>query len=190
MRPMCFLAALVAMGSIASVARQAAAASPPVASATITTVSTGATNSYSLKLTDSAASPSPIGTFWFAWIPGEDFLDTSPLSVTDPTGWTDNITHGGPGDGYAIQFLASTPAADVTIGSSLSGFGFTSTDSPASISGDSAFFPTTPVLTSFAYDAAPFSDSGDKFLVTVVPEPVSLALLSPMALLLLRRSRR
>jgi len=187
---MCFLAALAAMGLTASVARQAAAASPPVASATITTVSTGPTNSYALTLTDTAGSPSPIGTFWFAWIPGQDYLDTSPLSVTDPTGWTDNITHGGAGDGYAIQWIASSSADDVTIGSSLSGFGFTSTDSPASVYGNSAFFPTTPVRTSFTYDAAPFSDSGDRFLVTVVPEPVSLGLLTPMALLLLRRSRR
>jgi len=190
MGPIRFLAALAAMGLTAGVTGQAAAASPPVSSATITTVSTGPTNSYALTLSDSAASPSPIGTFWFSWVPGQDFLDSSPLTVTNPSGWTDNITHGGASDGYAIQWLASSPAADATAGNSLSGFGFTSTDSPASVYGNSAFFPTTPVLTAFTYDAAPFSDDGDRFLVTVVPEPVSLASLAPMALLMLRRSRR
>ena len=160
------------------------------ASGVLTSRPDGSNFDYSITLSNSSSSTDPIGTFWFAWVPGEDFLDTSPLSVTDPTGWTDNITHGGPGDGYAIQWLASSAADDVTAGTSLSGFGFTSTDSPASVYGNSAFFPTTPVLTAFTYDAAPFSDDGDRFLVTVVPEPVSLALLSPMALLMLRRSRR
>ena len=48
---------------------------------------------YDITLTNSAASNAPIGTFWYAWIPGEDFLATSPISVTPPTGWVDNITH-------------------------------------------------------------------------------------------------
>ena len=103
------------------------------------------------------------------------------------------ITHGGSSDGYAIQWIASSAASDIPIGGSLSGFGFTTTDSPSAIQGDSAFYPGTPALTTFAYSVGPFSDAGTEFVVApaAVPEPGSVAVaLVPVALLLLRRSRR
>jgi len=167
------------------------AATAPLASATIQTTSTGAVNTYALTLSDSASSASPVGTFWFSWVPGEDFMSVAPTNVTSPTGWTDNITNGGGSDGYAIQWVAGAGAA-VLIGTSLSGFGFSSTETPAQLGGNSRFYPATPTLTAFAYSAGPFSDNGTKFLVSQVttPEPASLAALAPIALLLRRRSRK
>ena len=145
-----------------------------------------------MTIKDASDATQPIGTVWFAWVPGEDFLATSPLAETSPTGWKVNaITHAGSSDGYAIQWVATSSASDIPIGGSLSGFGFTTADSPAAIEGNSVFFPGTPVLTTFAYNAGPFSDAGTEFTVTPVPEPATVAMaLLPMTLLFLRRSRR
>jgi hypothetical protein len=120
------------------------------------------TYQYSITLKNTGHRPATaanqIGTFWYAWVPGEDFLDTAPLSISAPAGWTDKITHDGASDGFAIQWV--TTSAFLKAGKSLIGFGFTSTDTPSQVFGDSEFFPTTPVNTSVVYSAAPFSDSG------------------------------
>ena len=106
-----------------------------------------------------------IDTFWFAWVPGQDFLDSMPSSVTAPAGWTDNITNAGSNDGFAIQWSASSPSSDLQSGSSLTGFSFVSSQPPSSLFGDFKFFPGTPELTSFVYSGAQFSDAGSQFLV-------------------------
>ena len=95
------------------------------ASATISAAADGSNFSYTLTLNNASTSNSGIGTFWYAWVPGEDFMAASPISVTPPPGWTDNITHGTSTDGYAIQFLASNPTYDVQPGSSMT-FSFVS----------------------------------------------------------------
>lgn len=163
-------------------------------SGTISTVSGGPNFVYAMTIKDAADATQPIGTVWFAWVPGEDFLATSPLAETSPTGWRMNgITHAGTSDGYAIQWVANTAASDIPIGGSLSGFGFTTKDSPAALAGNSVFDPTAPVLTTFAYNAGPFSDGGTAFVVSqvsAVPEPVTLALVALPVAWLLRRPRR
>src|SRR5262245_8136357 len=140
------------------------------ASAVISSAPAGPNFNYTITLANASSSNSGIGTFWYAWVPGEDFLATSPLSVSPPPGWSDNITNMGPGDGFAIQFVAKSPANDVQPGSSLN-FSFTSADSPASVNGNSVFFPGTPVGTSFVYPQGPFSDAGHQFVVTPAPSP-------------------
>lgn len=135
------------------------------ASGVISATAAGADTNYTITLSSARSSDSGIGTFWFAWVPGEDFLATSPISVSPPSGWTDNITNMGPGDGFAVQFLANSPANDVQPGSSLN-FSFRSADPPAAVNGNSTFFPGTPVETSFVYPAGPFSDAGHQFVVT------------------------
>jgi hypothetical protein len=144
---------------------------------------------YTITLNNTAASTSPIGTFWYSWIPGEDFLPSSPTSVQPPTGWTDIITHFGATDGYAIQFVASTPV--LSPGSSLA-FKFSSPDSPTAIAGNSPFYTTTPtpVGTSFLYGGAPFSGANAEIVVQSVPEPSTLGLLMVGALGLLVVCRR
>jgi hypothetical protein len=146
-------------------------------------------------LMNSSSSNASIGTFWFAWVPGEDFMATSPLSVTNPTGWTDQITHfpNSPTNGYAVQWVSSSSSDNVPIGGSLT-FQFTSADTPAQIAGDSSFYPGTPVETAFVYPGGPFSDSGHPFVVSSVPEPstltlATLGLVSTCAYLRFRRKR-
>ena len=140
------------------------------ASATISSVADGPNFKYTLTLNNSSTSNSGIGTFWYAWVPGEDFMTSSPRSVTPPSGWTDNITHGGSNDGFAIQFLADSAASAVQPGSSLT-FSFVSADAPASINGNSVDFPGMPVGTAFVYPGAPFSDAGHEFVATPVSAP-------------------
>ena len=144
---------------------------------------------YTITLNNTAASTSPIGTFWYSWVPGEDFLPSSPTSVQPPTGWTDAITHFGALDGYAIEFTASTPL--LSPGSSLA-FKFSTPDSPVAIAGNSPFYTTTPtaVGTSFLYGGAPFSGASAEIVVQSVPEPSSLGVLMVGTLGLLVAGRR
>jgi hypothetical protein len=147
------------------------------ANAVISDTPDGADFDYTITLTNKGTDN--IGTFWFAWVPGEDFMHTSPLSVTNPSGWKDRITNGGAADGFAIQWTETTAGtADITPGSSLT-FKFTSADPPAQLMGNSVFYPSTPVLTSTLYQGAPFSGDSTQFAVTfaaAVPEPSSLGL--------------
>jgi Ca2+-binding RTX toxin-like protein len=133
------------------------------ASALIAVSQLGSDWQYTITLDDTGSTP--IGTFWFAWVPGEDFLASSPSSVFNPSAWNNTITHGGSGDGYAIQFAATSPSNDLQPGDSI-GFSFVSSDSPSSIFGNSVFYPSTPVTTSFVYSGASFSDAGFEFQAT------------------------
>lgn len=157
------------------------AAAAENAAATITSQQLSATSwQYSITLDDTGTTP--LGTLWFAWVPGEDFMPTAPSGIDSPTGWTAKVTHAGAADGYAIQWKAATPASLLAPGQSLSGFTFESATSPEAMMGDSPFFPGVPVTTTFVYQGAPFSDAGVKFEVSSVPEPSSLALMGLGAL--------
>jgi hypothetical protein len=166
------------------------AANPPVATATITDTAVGG-GEFDYTVTVDNTSTGPLGTFWYSWVPGEDFLATSPTDVVSPANFTDNITHGGSTDGYAIQWIASTPLA----GGATEKFSFESTETPTALAGDSPFYTTTPQDTAFAYSGAPFSDAGDEFIVktaVVAPEPSTVAELfaGGLGLLYLARRRR
>ena len=54
------------------------------ASATITATPDGENWQYSIKLVDTGSTT--VGTFWFAWVPGEDFLDTNSGQHHQPVG--------------------------------------------------------------------------------------------------------
>jgi hypothetical protein len=103
-------------------------------------------------------------------VPFDDFLATKPISVTPPSGWHDEITNVGSTDGFAIEYNANSPASYVQPGSSLT-FQFTSADTPASVNGNSVFYPGTPVGTSIVYSAGAFSDTSDLFVVTPASSP-------------------
>jgi hypothetical protein len=145
-----------------------------VGSADFTSAPNGANFDYTITLSNIGTTN--IGTFWFAWIPGEDLMANQPTSITNPKGWTSAITGGIPGDGYAIQWVAGGGSA-ITPGKSLI-FGYTSAETPAQITGPSSFFSHPPEATSYVYIAAPETDPGFKFTVTAaaVPEPSSLFL--------------
>ncbi len=150
---------------------------------------------YNLSLTNTSADTSQIGTFWFAWIPRQSYLHNNPLSVSQPTGWEDGpdsqSVGGALGEkGASIEWQATSSASYLSPGQTLSGFSFTTVDPPASVFGNSFFFPSAPVLTSEVYHAGPFSDSqnsfnGYEFVAQVVPEPSSWNLLSVIGLSLM-----
>ena len=181
-----FVASIAGSALLTSVAM-----ATPVGSATISETGNGPVFTYSLTLNNNSSLPATstntIGTFWFAWIPGQDYLKTSPLTVSVPSGWTYSITGGSANDGYAIRWVASNSASYVSAGNSLTGFGFTSNDAPASVFGNSFYFPSTPVLTSFVYEGAPFSDGGNQFVASAVPEPASAGCSLLLLGLLVRR---
>ena len=128
---------------------------------------------YTITLNNTGTTP--IETFWFAWVPGQDYLATVPTNIVSPTNWSAIITGpGGGSDGSAIQW--KTSLNPLATSSSLT-FSFESTDTPAAIAGNSVFFPTTPVGTSFVYSGAPFVGTSDQFVVQSVPEPSTVALL-------------
>ena len=142
------------------------------ATATISDTSLGGGEfDYSITLKDTGAGN--LGTFWYSWVPGKDFMPVSPTNIVAPTGWTDTVTNGGASDGYAIQFVSSS--APLTAGATDT-FTFESTATPAQIAGNSPFYPTTPVDTAFVYSGGPFSDAGLDFQVASAPEPSSTAL--------------
>ena len=147
-----------------------------IPSAVITATPQGADFKYDITLTNSSQSNAPIGTFWYAWVPGKDFLATSPISETAPTGWIDSITHtpGNPPDGFAIQFIAGNNGTTnpVEPGSSMA-FSFVSADTPAMVFGNSQFYNNPPVGTSFVYSGMPFSDQGFQFVVAAAAPTVT-----------------
>ena len=131
--------------------------------ADFTSTPNGANFNYAIALHNTGTTN--IGTFWFAWIPGQDYMANNPISVANPTGWTSAVTGGFPGDGYAIRWVAST--APITPGNSLN-FNFTSAETPAQLGGNSQFFTNPPEGTSFIYIGAPETDPGYEFVVKAV----------------------
>ena len=146
-----------------------------IGTATITPSQIDATHyHYALVLNDTGTTT--IGTFWFAWKPGQDYMPVQPTDILSPANWSEMVTGGGAGDGFAIQWVAAA-GSELAAGASLAGFSFDSTATPAQIAGASQFFNNPPVGTSFVYSHAPFSDAGFSFvaasnpLLSSAPEP-------------------
>jgi hypothetical protein len=187
-----------------------------MASATIDpTALGGGLFQYDITLNDIGTTP--LGTFWFSWIPGQDYMPVMPTNIDSPTGWSDIVTHGGATDGYAIQWVAGSSEV-MQSGQSLSGYEFQSTVTPAELAAPNVFYTTNslislfgsnlgssmatfdsttlsnPVVTSFVYGAGPFSDAGFQFVpaISSVPEPSMMLWTSVIfgALLIFRRRRR
>jgi hypothetical protein len=185
------LAAIVALSCMSVLP---AARATEMATATISSTKVDPTTwRYDLTLNDTGTTN--IGTFWFAWVPGVDFMPTSPFSIDQPVSWTSAVTNEGPSDGFAIQWQASAPSALLTSGHSLMGFSFDSTTPPQQMAGNSPVLPGIPIRTSFVYSGAPFSDGGFELTAqtTSVPEPSSMILVLAggglVACRLLRRRR-
>ncbi len=145
------------------------------------TTSDGVNFAYALTLNNTgAAGNDPIQTFWFAWQPGEDLMPTSPTNIVAPTGWTASVAGGGIGDGYSIEFstttgtIASPSAAAVLPGTSLSGFSFDSTTTPAEMNGFAAAEPTTPVETTVVYQGQAFEGDTATIVTQTVLETSAL----------------
>jgi hypothetical protein len=135
-----------------------------IASGTISSSGAGP-YTYNLTFSDASTATSPIGSVWYAWVPGFFYLPGTPTSASAPAGWTATIS------GNSVQFVANSSAFDILAGQSLSGFSYTASFSPAQL----AAAPNSG--RSDAYSGGLFSDAGDIFNVTTVPEPSSAALL-------------
>jgi hypothetical protein len=135
---------------------------------------------YSLTFSDAAGATSPVGSVWYSWIPGQFYLPGVPTGATAPVGWTATVLSD------SVQFVANSPANDITAGQSLSGFSYQATFSPAQL----AAAPNSGV--SVAYSGGFFSDVGNTFTVQPVPEPSEqmLLLLGAISLWLIRRKLR
>jgi PEP-CTERM motif len=132
---------------------------------------------------------SPIGVFWFSWVPGAGFLSATPASVLSPAGWTDQVTN----NGAAILWMSSS--SPLAGGGRLTGFSFDSTETPAQLAG--TFMGTDtgagdPITTSYVYTQLlnpltldTLNADGTRFVTKAggastqgVPEPATLGLLA------------
>jgi len=135
-----------------------------IASGTISGLGTGP-YTYNLTFSDASTATSPIGSVWYAWVPGQFYLPGTPTSASAPAGWTATIS------GNSVQYVANSSAFDILAGQSLSGFSYSAVFSPAQL----AAAPNSG--RSDAYSGGLFSDAGDIFNVTTVPEPSCAVLL-------------
>ena len=105
----------------------AAAPTNVLASSTIsgTQIGTNGTYEYTLTLT-ALTNSAPIESFWFAWTPGNFFLQSTPTAIAGDNGWT------GVGDSGSIQFTGGTP---ITAGNTVT-FTFVSTVTPLEMTAD------------------------------------------------------
>ncbi len=132
----------------------------------------GGSYNYTIIVSNGVGASVSVGSFWYAWVPGQYYLPTAPSSVQVPTGWGDNIANS---DVSSIQYFASSSSFYISPGSTLS-FGFTSTNTPAVIFGNAPNHPGTPIGTTVFYSSN-FSGSQQTSVITPVPEPCALALL-------------
>lgn len=129
-----------------------------------------------------------IGAFWFAWLPGANFLHTIPTNIQSPPGWSFSITNEGAGDGYGIEWISNV-SSTINVGNSLSGFGFDTTETPAALSGFSVNHPGFHTTTSFLYVGTPLVTAGVQIIASVVPAPSTAAWVLTAAFAAGRRKR-
>lgn len=181
----CFSAALLAISALGISQKSADAALS--ATATISAQQVSA-NSYTYSMTLTNNGDTNIGTFWFAWFPAYDLLPTAPTAIGSPAGWTGVNAPDIFGVASAQWVNTTTPLQP---NHSLSGFTFTTSDSPATLAGTSFF--SVPIMESYVYIGAPETDPGFALVPAAVaaPEPGSLMALvgAPLALLTRRRRR-
>jgi hypothetical protein len=160
-KSICFGIALLVLGAVP-------AFGATTATATISTSQTSAPFNYTIHLNNTGNTD--IGTLWFGWIPGYDFMNTSPTNISVPAGWL-GYSSGGVG-AYSLEMYNYSGSA-IAPGDTGT-FGFTSTETPAQLKGDALF--GNKVSTSFVYVGFPEVGPGYQFNVTVVPEPSALLL--------------
>jgi len=147
----------------------------PAATGTLTQIlDVSGTYTYNISIDNTGVIS--FSTFWLSWIPGDNFLNVEPLSESAPTNWTaSSPTNGGGSDGWGIQYSTST--TPLASGNSLSGFDFTTTESPSQLLQNSTFHSGTSQLTSevTTLSGGGGADSPAFVLAVVVPEPGTVA---------------
>src|ERR1700677_4424827 len=82
------LCGLLGLG-LASIARGGDSASGTISAQALG----GGEFDYTIKLTNTGSNN--LETFWFGWVPGEDFMPVSPTNIVSPVNWNFNITNAG-----------------------------------------------------------------------------------------------
>jgi hypothetical protein len=177
---------LILATAASAVAAVPAWSANPTATATYTDTLL-ASGEYQYNITLNNTGSSPIGVYWFSWVPGAGFLSTKPDDLMSPSGWTPTLTN----NKAAILWMAgNTPLAP---GGTLMGFSFESTETPAQLAGKvmvSGLGAGDPITTSYVYKMLPMpitltalQTTGTQFVTTAsvsttaVPEPATLGLL-------------
>ncbi len=155
----------------------------------IITAATVSSTEWQYNLTLKNTGSTTIGTFWFAWVPGQSYMSANPTDVTAPANWEAgplSTTTGGYSQGASIEWQAVASSDYLQSTGTLSGFGFRSTESPAAMFGNSTYFTNVPTTTSFVYQSGPFTGASAEFVATqAVPEPRSLGLIAAAGVLAL-----
>ena len=162
---------------LAAASADSARAQGQIASGTISGSGSGP-YTYDLTFSDAQSALSPVGSVWYAWVPGAFYLPGIPSSASAPAGWTATV------DNNSVQYVANSSASDLAPGTSLSGFGYQASFSPSTLAS------TANSGRSDAYTGGIFSSADDIFVVQIVPEPSTLSLLIPGAVGLWRVGRR
>jgi len=131
---------------------------------------------YTLTLNNLPDSTSSIESLWYSWIPGYDFMSSSPLSFSAPTGWTASAQHVTfYTDGYSAQYVTTTAA--LAPGGSLQ-FGFSSLVTPTELAGNDQVFHFYPEQTTYVYSISPEAGVSEALVAQTVPEPSTLTLVA------------
>ena len=70
------------------------------------TASGGGLYNYSILLQNTGTTA--IGTFWYAWIPGQFYLPGTPTNIQPPPGWFYSIVNSGGADASILYSANST----------------------------------------------------------------------------------
>jgi hypothetical protein len=132
---------------------------------------------YSLTIGEGLGTTTPIGSIWYAWVPGVFYLPSVPTSASAPAGWTATVF------ANSIQFSANSAADDIAPGTSKT-FDYFATFSPTQL----AAAPNSGVSVAYA-GAVDASSPSEIFSVQTVPEP-SIAALGLVGLFLDRKRFR
>lgn len=180
------LIAALGLGILAAMLPGKAVASQTASATLSSTPEGGGVFQYNIALTNTSTDGSPIGTFWFSWIPGVDYMQTLPTNITMPTGWTDSITgSNNTTDGNAVRYVAGSTS--LLNQGSTDDFSFESTETLAQLQSNSPFGNNAIETTAVVYQGAPLVGTAFTF---VVPEPASMTLITLSGAAALLRRRR
>jgi hypothetical protein len=114
---------------------------------------------YTLTISESSATTTPIESLWYGWVPGGFFLPSTPTSASGPTGWSASIV------ANSIQFSSGSLATDIAPGTSQT-FDYFANFSPEQL----AAAPNSGLTVAYA-GAVDASTPNETFTVQGVPEP-------------------
>ncbi len=143
--------------------------------ATVSGVQAGSTYDYTITLSNPSALT--FGTFWFAWVPGDNFLTTGAVNKNTVTQPADFNAPSFPGNDSSIRWETTSSSG---VNDTTDVFTFQSTESPAGLLQSTTYQGITyPDLTFFLYrgnnaTASPLVEG--PITATLTPEPGSLIL--------------